>query len=404
MFWIAVAALLLISLLSLSWPWLTKANTEDANQTAANKALWRKQQEEIKAQFETGELTEADYESLKQELDKRLLQDVDGSETISTKRDAKPLVLMVVAIVTLATGVLAYQQWGDATGQKLSAKYQALLEQENPSPEQVIPVLNQMRAHGEQKGASGFDWLVLAARGYMQLQYYRNASETFDKILALDSSNASFLADAAQAHYLANDRQFTGKPEAYIEQALVLNPQQANALGFAGMAAFESEQYAEAADYWQQLIAVLPPSEQQDSIIVEALQEAQRRAGLPTDSMGGGELAAATIKVQISLAEGFDVQPSTTVFVTARAKSGPAVPLAVKRFTVADLPANITLSPADAMSPQFQLTQGAEVLVKAKVSTSGNAISQSGDIESLAVEVVVGTDAAVSLEINQLVP
>lgn len=87
--------------------------------------------------------------------------------------------------------------------------------------------------------------------------------------------------------------------------------------------------------------------------------------------------AGAQLKVRVDLAAALKdkVQPGDSVFIFARATSGPPMPLAVKRLTVADLPVEVSLSDADAMMPQLKLSNFPQVQLVARISRSGNATS-----------------------------
>jgi cytochrome c-type biogenesis protein CcmH len=80
------------------------------------------------------------------------------------------------------------------------------------------------------------------------------------------------------------------------------------------------------------------------------------------------------------------------VFIFARAAEGPRVPLAILRKRVADLPLAFTLDDSLAMSPAARLSGAARVIVGARVSKSGNAMAQPGDLQGLSAPVPVGTN------------
>ena len=98
------------------------------------------------------------------------------------------------------------------------------------------------------------------------------------------------------------------------------------------------------------------------------------------------------------------VKPDDTVFVFARAAQGPRMPLAIVRKQVRDLPLSVSLDDSLAMSPAMVLSKFSEVSVGARISRSGNAMPQSGDLQGSKSPVAVGKDQRVAITIDSRVP
>jgi cytochrome c-type biogenesis protein CcmH len=126
-----------------------------------------------------------------------------------------------------------------------------------------------------------------------------------------------------------------------------------------------------------------------------SIAEARRLAGMaPPPAGAAASAAAAQVAGSVSLAPALKdrVSPEDTVFIFARAAEGPRVPLAILRKRVADLPLAFTLDDSLAMSPAARLSGAARVIVGARVSKSGNAMAQPGDLQGLSAPVPVGTN------------
>jgi cytochrome c-type biogenesis protein CcmH len=72
-------------------------------------------------------------------------------------------------------------------------------------------------------------------------------------------------------------------------------------------------------------------------------------------------------------------EPGAAVFVYAKAMQGPPMPLAVRKLQLSELPVSLTLSDADAMMPSMKLSAFDQVIVGARVSSSGKPVAQAGD-------------------------
>jgi cytochrome c-type biogenesis protein CcmH len=198
----------------------------------------------------------------------------------------------------------------------------------------------------------------------------------FERAVALAGRQPELLGQWAQALYFAGNKAWTPQIQGLADEALKADPKEVTSLGLMGINAFESQHYQAAVDYWKRLLAVLPPKDPSRS----ALEGGIARASDKLVQSGGKlydepALAAqgAHLNVHVTLSDALKgkVQPSDTVFVFARAVSGPPAPLAVKRVTVADLPVDVELTDADAMMPQLKLSNFAQVQLVARVSRAG---------------------------------
>ena len=133
------------------------------------------------------------------------------------------------------------------------------------------------------------------------------------------------------------------------------------------------------------------------------IDEARQRAGMPAVALAASAAPAASaagtvaqtgasVQARISLAPALAAKaaPEDTVFIFARALQGSKAPLAILRRQVKDLPLEVTLDDSTAMSPALRLSTQTQVVVGARVSKSGNAMPQPGDLQGLSPTVAVG--------------
>lgn len=113
-----------------------------------------------------------------------------------------------------------------------------------------------------------------------------------------------------------------------------------------------------------------------------------------------------SIQVAVSLAEPLKskANPNQSLFIYAKAAAGPPMPLAVKRLRVADLPITVTLDDSLAMTPEMRLSSFPQVMVGARVSTSGQATPQSGDLEGEKGPLKPAETASLQLVIDRVRP
>jgi cytochrome c-type biogenesis protein CcmH len=113
--------------------------------------------------------------------------------------------------------------------------------------------------------------------------------------------------------------------------------------------------------------------------------------------------STARITVKVALNPKFKdrVGPKDTVFVFAKAAQGPAMPLAIMRLTASQLPASVTLTDGMGMVPNLTLSQFPQNVLGARISKSGNAMAQPGDLQTLSAAMTTAQTEPVQLTIDQ---
>jgi cytochrome c-type biogenesis protein CcmH len=188
-----------------------------------------------------------------------------------------------------------------------------------------------------------------------------------------------------------------GEPEKLVLRALEIDPEHLKALALAGTAAFERKDYARAERYWRRMLPLVPAGSEDERQIRASIDEARSLAG-------SAPLAARAVQGKVLLSKKLAAQaaPDDVVFIFARAAEGPPMPLAVKRARVRDLPLEFALDDSMAMAPGMNLSAHARVVIGARISKSGTATPQPGDLQGLSAP--VANDArGVSVTIDSVV-
>lgn len=282
----------------------------------------------------------------------------------------------------------------------------------NPAAHDVDAMVTQLEERLGKNPDDAKGWVMLA-RSYYSLKRYSEAAQAFAKGEKGSEKDADYWADYADALASANERNVVGKPEELLRKALELNPNHPKALWLSGTGAMQRKDKEQALGYWRRLYALMPP-ESRDAQMIAATIAQLDPSGAParvTDTAAQSTSApapAATVQIRghVSLDPKLlsAANPEDTLFVFAKAASGPPMPLAVVRKQVKDLPFDFVLNDAMAMMPQMKLSNFEDVVVSARVSKSGGAVAASGDLESGKTPVNLKHVQPITLVIDQLRP
>ena len=269
--------------------------------------------------------------------------------------------------------------------------------EEQAARKQIEAMVDKLAERLKDKPDDATGWQMLG-RSYTVLGRVDDAQPAYAKAVALRGNDAGTLADYADALATKNGGQATAESDAIVSRALLANPTHLKALALAGTSAFERADYAGAVRYWEKMALSLPPDSPDAPRLQASLDEARKRGGIaaPTTATATATavVAAANASVSgtvtLSPALAAKASPTDTVFVFARAAQGPRMPLAVLRAQVKDLPLNYKLDDSMAMAPSARISGAAQVIVGARISKSGNAIPQPGDLAGESAPVAPG--------------
>ena len=422
-FWSLAAVMIMIALLFVLPALFRSARPGAAgiDGDTLNVEVIRSQLAELEADLQLGRLSQDQYAAARRDLEQELLSDLTGSSASGKPRGGQWAALILIAgIPLLAMGL--YNQFGSQQIIPLLAQMQA-----NPPPktstdsggrpsveEMVSTLAERMRTQpDDMKG-----WVMLA-RSYVVLKRYDEAVDAYRNILRLGGNSPELLADYADALTMAAGGRFTPETGELLTRALAAEPDNIKALWLAGHWKNQEGDYNAAIEYWQQAAALLPADGEDAVVINQQITRAREKLGLPplettqtaasaVEAPVGMPAAASDTAIQVSVSLdpqlAAQVEPDDTVFVFARAAQGPRMPLAIVRKQVRDLPLSVSLDDSLAMSPAMVLSKFAEVSVGARISRSGNAMPQSGDLQGSKSPVAVGKDLSVAVTIDSLVP
>jgi cytochrome c-type biogenesis protein CcmH len=226
-------------------------------------------------------------------------------------------------------------------------------------------------------------WLQLATL-YRRERSFDQARAAFARLIDMKAMNADSWADYADVLATLAGGSLAGEPARAIDKALAIDAKHPKALWLKASLAHEQRRYADSLVLWKRLRDALPAGSPDVPIVEANIAEAATLAGLPSESaaprMPAPASAQVTGTVSIDKALAGRVTPGATLFIYAKAADSPGPPLAVFRTLPTTWPVSFRLDDSLAMLPARKLSDFARVIVEARISHSGQAKPQPGDL------------------------
>lgn len=408
-----VAALLVASALLFVLPTMLRKDAvvnRHALRDEVNLAVLRDQLRELDADLAAGTIDKPGYQTARQELERRVAEDVQPGAAITVSKLDKRWVAVIVGLAIPIVAVSLYFVVGSPAGLDPAQAAAPKNEGHELSEQQIASMVAGLAERMKNKPDDAEGWRMLA-RSYNALGRFGDAANAYARLVELVPGNADLLADYADTLGMAMNKSLQGEPEKLITRALQADPKHVKALALSGSAAFERRNYQGAMTQWKKILAVVPPDSEIARSITGSIDEAQSLAGnlatgqvpvattlvVPTSKAPVAPAAPAASAAEVAGTVELDaalrskVNDSDTVFIFARAAEGPRFPLAVLRKQVKDLPVKFMLDDSMSMMPTAKLSGYPMVVVGARISKSGSATPGPGDFEGVTEPVRPGS-------------
>jgi cytochrome c-type biogenesis protein CcmH len=381
-FYIAATVFTILVLLWLFHPYFGKASSLRATRQQLNAAIYREDLAKLEVDRKEGVIDQDAYGLALAELRQRLHQDTADGEQLAVLRSPKKTIVAIGIFIPLLA-VLMY--WWLGSAQQLSE----VANRPQMTRQDVEKMVSALSIKMEQNPGDLKGWVILA-RSYKALGRTQEAEKAYDRAGSFIENDPQLLADYADVAANNANGNFVGKPQALINRALKLDPNNMMALWLAGAAAYSKGDYRGAVQFWQHLAQMLPPNSEDAKVIEGSIMEARTKGHLPATAKQtslSGQSVSGVVELKADLKA--KIKPDDVVMVIAKAP-GVRMPVAIMQAHASELPLQFSLNDSMAMTPTAVISNLQEVTLEVRISKSGQATPEPGDLYSSTQTVKVG--------------
>lgn len=396
------AAMCAVAILILVIPVLRARASVGVERSAVNARIFQERLIELESDLKEQRIDADEFAQLKLELEKTLLADVDPNAQVLPSKSslfgegrAQVIISLAVIIPVLSAGYYGLRGRPNEVSDwlNLQTRMNFLVDKaltgSAPTAEEAKDVtladfIRVMQKKLQQDESNPIGWMLLGV-SYLQVEMPNEAQEALQHAYELAPENPEIQMAFVQALVATNEGKLNPQSNMLLQQLLANRPNHPQALMVLGMASFNAGEYQHAIDAWQKLLAIRNDDSEGAQIVRRSIEMAQQRLANPQPAATklAADQAGASITVTVNLDPALQskLQATDLLFVFAKAASGPPMPLAVHRQVVGAFPLTVELNDAKAMNEALKLSKFPKVIVSARISHSGQAIGQAGDLQ-----------------------
>jgi cytochrome c-type biogenesis protein CcmH len=360
------------------------------NLEKSNVELGKQRQAELEQDLRQNLIDESEFNQAKQEITQTLaieLNQTTGADTLAQKNiPLWSIGLMVVFLVVASLGI--YQLLTPKP--KAESAPQVVEQSEPPSLKQSMAELKQYLL---EKPDDFEAWKTLGLVSF-ELGEMEDSLSAYERSYQLNSKNVSMLVEYASAIATSQNDQFVGRASMLVREALEINPNAPDALYLAGLVAANAGQFDLAKKVWQRALSLLPQDHPDRPILEDILVELAQIQGEPIPEY--------KVVINVGLSDRLQQEEFKNhyLMVYVKAAQGRPMPIAIQKIKLKDFSGKVTLTDENSVMPSRKLSQSTQVLAVVRLSQSGAAMKQAGDIQVLSSVINVRDNPTVDLQVE----
>ncbi|WP_428614124.1 c-type cytochrome biogenesis protein CcmI [Pseudoalteromonas sp.] len=416
--WASFVLLTLIALLFVVVPFFKREHIQrlDHNANSELIRIYHQRLDELKTELENQRIDAQMHDESVIEQKRRLLNELSPEKALNSKGNNRIFALtgagFLIVLTAIFYGYTGSQQqikgWHDAMANLKSYGERAVMQEGEPlTPNELQAFALALRTKLDQSGDDEVAWMLLG-RVAMSLNEFDMAMQSFDKVLKMNPDNKQVLISYSQVLLMEGSDANMSRAATMLSRVLKAEPTNIDAISLLALIAYERKDWLQAKTAFEVLLASMQQNDPRYSMIAERIAEIDAHLNNEQQATNT-ELAKATnseISITVDLDPALvDSQPQNgTLFVFAKAASGPQMPLAVVKMTEYSFPLTVTLSDTNAMVDGLNLSSVDKIILTARLSKDATVVTSSGELEGKSDVLERANVKEYSLLINELIP
>ncbi|CAM3873686.1 MULTISPECIES: c-type cytochrome biogenesis protein CcmI [Pseudoalteromonas] len=430
--WVAFALLTLLAVAFVALPFLSKERVQSLTYNANSEliAIYHQRLGELAGELANQRIDQVNYDESVVEVKRRLLNELSPEKSLMSKGNNRifaftgsAFLVVFTAIFYTATGSQQQlQNWHTAMDNLPAYGERAVMQQGEPLTQNELQAFALgLRTKLAQNGDDQVAWMLLG-RVAMSLNELDMAQQSFDKVLRMDPDNMSVLISYSQVLLLDGSEANMTRAAGMLSKVLKADPTNLDAISLLALIAYERHDWLQAKAAFEVLLNSMDEQDSRYSMIAQRVTEIEQKIAAENSEQNAqltpvaqpqaqGEkdnsnAATSAINITIELdPQLVDKQPEQgTLFVFAKAASGPAMPLAVVKLTDYRFPITVQLSDSNAMVAGLTLSSVEEITLTARISKDASVMPSTGELEGRSAVLKRSQTKAYDLLINELIP